>query len=716
MKKFFSILLALSMIVCMMAGFAVSASAEQIIEGIAITGMPQIAYGDEITVEGIQVSEDAPYTLEAYWEYETPEEGFVQVESGTFTYGWYSLCLTVNIPEDYELVNPDWITIDGVHIFEIDNLEYFDFTEEAVYVRFYMILEPEIGYIGGVDVSGTPETLTVGEDLTVPTLEALQEEAQIISAAWLDADMAPAADKVEEGGVYYLAVQIAPAEGFAFDYWPDVGIDSNHSVRTERNMDGTITAYIRYSLLPTVDGVNVIVTEPVVGAAPAAPQVEDENMVIVEYNWYDVRTYEAPTQFEDGKKYGLGMTIEPPAGYEFAPDAELTINGEIAYGQDNAGTYVYLYEEYSFLETVERIDVTLPEPELGGVVDYEAITATGEGFTMEYAYWYCDTNPGDFEVFEKELYILETEFVAQEGYEFTSDTKAYVNGVEVESLWGEGDWAYCIVFYSLRDKLDTVALPALPELKAGDMITDVLIQAPEGADYTLDAQWFVYSSQTGIQSVEGPFEDGKIYALDLTVLPGAGYEFSEDAVVTIGGQAYQGDMLYVDSNYISIVKMLGVGLKVIDTIELTAVMPEDGKLPEALTVPEDAGYKLDLQAWGSAETDDHNDVQEMTEEETFVNGKYYWIAAVLVAEEGYMIAEDAKVTLNGEELAFDADNTIFLGDMCQIIASTGKLEEVPAKPDLPETGDDMLTVALIALVVLSAAGVMVSVASRKRYY
>lgn len=713
MKKLLSILLAFSMVVGLLTGITLTAAAEEV-DYIDITGIPTPGYGVSLGSENIQASGSVNYDVEAEWQYWTNENGWVKVDSDTFGYGEYLLTILVSPAGDEVFDFDERITIDGTPIEELNYGWYYE-AEDIIYIETSVYIEPENGYIHYFAVSGAPEDITAGQDITVPELVVEDGMVTITDVQWLDSEKAPVSGKFEDNELYYLAISVVPSEeGYAFENWIDVDLFA-HSYNTEKKSDGSAVIYARYSLRPTVDSFDITVEVPEIGAAPAEPQMENDKAAIANYWWMNYHTGEEVTEFEDGKKYSLEIEVKCDEGYDLAENFTLTVNGEknIEYGQSDESLYITLF--YTFQNIIDRIDVTMPEPAVGQEPDYADIEVSGEDYEITSAEWYS-VYEGEALIgaFGKDKYSLELQFTAADGSEFANDCVVYVNGVMTDYVHAYDNYAYTSIEYSFRDVISKVELPAFPEVNIGDEIESVVIDGPEGAHYQANGMWFDYNGGN-MDPAEGKFEDGKVYYLMLEAVPERGYEFAEDAVITVGGEKYTGLTLNASEDYLSIIKMFASGVKVIDKIELNVPALENGKPHGEITVPEDANYALELQEWAVSDVDDMNKAEILEADDAAAYGKYYWFAAAVMADEGYVFAEDAQVLINGKPVELDSENSVVIANMGQIIHGLGKLTE-PADPSNPNTNDRMPVVPMVLLAVLSMAGVAVTVAAKKRYY
>ncbi len=682
------------------------------VNAVEITGVPEAAFGETISVADIQIPQDANYTLDACWYLWTLEEGYVRVDSGTFGVGEYILSMEILPAEGYSIADGVSVTVNGVPVEELDY--YLHISDDGILIENWVRLEPENGYIHEFAISGAPEEITAGQDITVPELTVEDGMVTVTDVQWLDGDKAAVTGKFEDNKAYYLAITVAPAEeGYGFESWVNADL-YGLSYDSKSNLDSVIL-YVRYSLRPTVDSISVTVTVPEVGAAPAEPQLEEENAVISSYQWYDYHTGEEVTRFEDGKKYYLSIEFACTEGYDFAEELELTLNGGEPSEYSYDTTSAHIGQMYTFQNIIDRIDVTMPEPAAGQEPDYADIQVSGENYELISARWL------DWENWEeltgalgKAKYVLEMEFRAEEGSEFAEDCSVYLNGVKLDEIYVYDDYANVSVQFSFRDVISRVELPAFPEVQVGDAIENGVLAGPEGANYQLDSMWYEYNNGNA-EPAEGVFENGKAYYLLLEVIPDTGYEFAQDVTVTVGGKVYTGAMMSASADYVDVMKLYSFGMNVIDKIELNVPDLEDGKPHGEITVPEDAGYTLMVQQWAGSDIDDVNDAMVLEDDDLAAYGNYYWFAAVVMTEEDCVFSDDVQIYINGEAVELDPDYAYVGGNVGQIIHGLGKLTE-PVKPGVPNNNDSFPVTPVVLLMILAAAGMAVTVASRKRYF
>lgn len=712
----------------------------------AITGLKAPAYGEAFDVSDFTIPENANYDVDITWEYYDGEQDEdVEVTSGTYAYTSYTLNITITPKEGYILAFSDLPTINGTAIDEIlwvDGEGYmlegwqserrWDNDEDEFYFFLHTTIEPENGYIDDVQLTGLPEGIEAGQTITAPTLTA-GDGMTVTDVKWLESGEA-VTGKFEAGKAYYLQVSVKADQGCAFDTDADMyGDNYVYSDDETVSADHTVlTGYFRYSLIPTVDRVDLTLTEPAAGAAPGAVTLPSGAKYefytyggeFAGYEWEENGNRdEEVTQFEAGKVYNLNYELVAVDGYEFAEYMEVYVNGELM----NRGYFGMNVHQgsirFSLKKQIDRVDVTVPEYKLGDVPQKsDAVLPADADYVLGYFSVSSRLHDTDYtQGLQKDRYRLEINLNPKEGCEFTEDVKMYLNGKEITDGYNYYHYATMCYEISFCDKITSVAFPALPALTLGEEVGDdgpyyPDFVAPEGANYELMYEWMQADEDSPyLSEYEGTIENGSHYWLMYAARPKEGYEFAEDAVATVDG--VQTEMMMTEPDGVVGVKQYVFGLKVIDKIEIiTNKYAVGGEMGE-ITVPENANYTLVQAMWGVSPDGTIENTGNVTGN-TFEAGKYYLIGAVVTPKEGYVFAQDAAITVNGAEVNIDVnemDNEMLPtnGNLALIyhVLNKDSSDDVPAGDiptgDNPPTGDNAPIALVVALAVLSAGGMVV---------
>ena len=653
-------------------------------------------------------------------------EGYEDVALGdTFGYGHYSLFVTISSDNNTIFADDLQIILNGQDLDDWEDAELWSMDNDYVVIRQSYVVAPENGFVYDLSLSGAPTEIEPGQTITVPELEVEHGNATIANIQWLDAQRNPVTGTFQDGKLYYLAISMTADEGYALlsgDYVEIIDEeDYYHYPNMEADVDGNAVIYMEYDLSPALDKLNVLVTEPQIGAVPAEPTVPTgAHFTIETYWWHEMSTGDEIEKFENGRKYMLYVVVTLDEGYRLAEDAELTINGKEVFGYDSDGREALLYSAFSFMDPIDRVDITIPQPQLGGTADMAGIKAPENAkyqLITEYSAWYGEDS--EFTgTFGKDKYHLQFSVIPAEKYEFTKDTVIYINGQPYDDAYIYEDGLYIDINYTVnfRDVISKVQLPALPTVSLGDTAEPIELELPDGTHYIVDAIWTIYTGDFSAEPFEGVFEDETAYYLTLSLYALSGYEFAENLTITVDGQTYAGLKIQGDK-YLYLAKLYSFGLNVIDTVEITVDAPADGEKPAAPTAAEDAPYAVLDYSWNVGKTADLYDTESMDKKATFAAGNYYWLYCGIQADEGYIFSDTVTVLINGKEaqsLEF-LGLPIAMGNVSIACAEFGLLQASAQKPVTPPTGDTVPVVALIVLAVLAMAGLAVVIVSKKKF-
>ena len=450
--------------------------------------------------------------------------------------------------------------------------------------------------------------------------------------------------------------------------------------------------YIQYEKIDEIVITNADIT-------PVAGENADDHLTysipsnahysVDEHIWWDyTNNNEFHGSFAAGDEYEAGWIIYADDGYEFFPDCTVTINGTAEIDWDYSSIYTYgtCYEvwtaptvcegegELTVIPKIELSDVllTAPEGELAG--DYLTVNVpSNANYAVTDVYWHDDTT--NTWVKNDETFISGHEYSTQfyvkpnDGYKFDDTTELYINGSKdnVDLYYSDimSDGKYEVWTYPSVCGADLITISNVD-------ITDVTLEAPEGgrvgdyltanvpsdAPYTVEkAEWFSDASMY-VLNEEHIFTAGDTYALCIVVVPKTGYKIADDVKVTINGSednvdwsasgvTPHGDKL----GAWTFPKVCGeVEDKVIDTINVFNVdtQPIAGDMANqhmGYTLPADAHYKVVDIVWYNCDTE--NTIEPVA---TFEEGVMYQIVFTVAPEEGYKIATDAALLINGGDV------------------------------------------------------------------
>lgn len=732
MKRFLSFIVALSLIM----GLGVTAFAADPATPIAeaaISGVSAVE-GETISTAGITAPAGANYEVSAKW---MDTSSWPAVEAtGTFQrWSYYDLYVTFTAKDGYAFDDSTVFSCDGMDMSENWIKDWQSTETQAVWYCTYAI-EPALINEITLQPIAAPEA---GQTITAPSV-ALEDNTVPVTVVgeWVDDSYQAVTGTFEDGKIYYLKVTatITDTNVYGFNWGADFYMNGEYITYGQSMDHATAEVYIRYSLLPTIDVIDITIGEVAVGgnAADVEITVPDNAQYAITYIYWQNREnmWETVTTFADEQVYSLGVTLEPVAGVEFAEDAEVYINGEYYDNAYISATYASVNQDYSFLDEITEVDITVGEVAVGGnTADVEVSVADGSNYYISYSEWYNASLYVPADTFEDGYRYALSMSIQPEGlYTFAEDVVVKVNGEVYEDWWGDETYIGFEQTYSFADVQASVAVPAWPELKVGDTVSRwTAVQGEEEGYIDL----YIYTlDENGNFNTDGDtvtIEEGKNYYAEYSFSPKAGHEFTDETVITVGGKEWDHYTNgYVGYSYGYMSKLYAFGDNVITKIELTIEEPEIGATPGEITVSEDADYEIVDSMWGVNDKDDINSADTLEEDDKFEKGKFYWSAAVLTPKDGYIFADEVEIYINGKLIEQVASEE--MGDTvdlwyAMVFNAYGELGVEPIPAPAPEqkpstgtnapTGDFVPVAALVSLVVLAAAAMTVAIIGKKKY-
>lgn len=363
--------------------------------------------------------------------------------------------------------------------------------------------------------------------------------------------------------------------------------------------------------------------------------------------WYSVETSEETVVVENGKKYRLKVQITPNSGYELSEKLIVA-----AYGKEQIPSNIDIDRwcicayDYTFLETITQVVVNgVEEPAIGQAASVDGLTVPEDAlYTITMAEW-C--NSGDYslaEVFEPgKNYELVITVMPKTGYEFSQNVVVLLDGAPPDLIGANGSELYIYKNVSFEEIIPKIELSNLPEMQVGEIsTTDMTV--PADAAYIAWAEWHVWNDRKMVyERFDGIFQAGKVYRLFINLVPGNGYRISKDAtelyINGIKGNAIVGDDLACYE------KVYGTDQKTIRRVELTVEKPVPEKhssIPPVITAVSGNASLNENCSWITGT------LEKRTPFEGFFSAEgSYGINATVLAEEGYLFAEDLTVVVNG---------------------------------------------------------------------
>ena len=643
MKKILSFLLAVAMTLSLLAGIAVTAGAEATYTYISdvyhsMDGKPKtLAAGQPLPELTPRPTNPYMCYMECAWLDEEEQE----LPAGTIAEFGKTYCLRAKVyPQDgYAFENYCWIGGYDEY-YTLGTLG--DGAAELWGDKYYTALNA----IEKVEIS--LEEPKVGEALAKPVV--VSGEATSDRSFWVE--YVQNDTRVEYGTLakagsrYEMFLHLDPKEDYTFTQDTQVLINGK---AYEIYDASAVVFYVAYDLRVLLEAFAFDLAQPEAGKPfPQAVVAEDAGYT-AKTVWTDLytdsRVAEDAVVAQDGV-YELSVTLMADIMHNVDEEATLTVNGKEPEGSYWANEYskeLHYRQTFCFAQPLEKLEVTYAEPEIGKAPG-EITVPEGANYHIDaQTYWNNWDHYGEpVEIFEQgNAYELNLYVAANTGYAITDDTELYINGEKLlkEETSNFITSLYCCQEYSFKTVIDTVALPAWPELKVGDPIPEIS-GSGEGFDYSV--RWDG-SDAEGNEVETDVVRDGAVYYGELLAQPKEGCCFAENVSVTIGGKP-AGVGSYAEDSEIGSYKLYNFGAgEVMERIDFRAHIPCVGQSGGTVVAPEGIAAEYGWFIY----SDGIEDARE--KEGPYRAGEQMLLFVQFVTEPGWWVDSDAKITLNGKE-------------------------------------------------------------------
>ena len=447
---------------------------------------------------------------------------------------------------------------------------------------------------------------------------------------------------------YSVYVVFTPKDGYSFlnlDIDCTVGGDNIFEVNVPVRQPDMVMACVYYTFGAPIREAELTVTGMEKGKSAKDVQVTvptGVNYTLESFQVLDINDDPFTGTF-DANKYTVAATLAPAEGYYFDHGIEVTFNGEEADSSylGSAGEYVELEHRFDMRTVIDKVDVTVTGMEKGKSAKDVKVTVPADA---KYSVSECFIYDADWipytGSFEQDHYTADIYLVPAEGYRFTDDTQAIVNGSEPEYLhaYGSGLELNIEYYLELRTPITKVEITA-PDLKSGMDTAGLKPTIPADANYVVDIFRVVdeyYDPVTGKLT-------GSCYSYYISLTAKDGYYFPNNTVVTFNGSTDVEFYLYDGGTIMEVEKEYFMG-KYINKVELPA-WPATPKAGDSvpLTVPtpvEGKGYRY-YGIWVDEEA-------LIGPDDKFVNNTTYQYEYLVGTDEGYRFADNVTVTVGGK--------------------------------------------------------------------
>ena len=463
------------------------------------------------------------------------------------------------------------------------------------------------------------------------------------------------------------------------------------------------------------------VIEPVAGAAPtyyaSVPsdkgyQVEnytsaDYKNGVAWYNYTDEKYMTANDTFVSEKQYIVYVYLKPADNsYSFASNVSVTLNGKSASFTTYSDGTIEIYRAFTCPNVpIDSVEVTgVVEPIPGAKPSYTASVPSGTEYQVSYDYTVGNTIKSGVEWFNNTdlKYLTENNTFedgkqytvrvylkpASKSYSFASKVNGTLNGIDASILYySNGDISVYRTFTCKNEVINSVEITDVTAPMPG-AYPDMSCKLPSNCGYKTvyysgDITW--YTEEGDILNPDtDKFVDGEKYNAQVELLALDGYEFAESGLTgTINGTSATVRVL-LPKKKLTVSRWFTCHALLITSASCTVTEPVAGQKPSyTATVPAGKGYQVEEDftdgTWVNGVLwQNVTDNKDMTENDTFENGKQYTATVLLDSAAGYSFASNVSGTLNGEnaEVINYGDGTIavYRTFTCQTTAILGDVD------------------------------------------
>ena len=352
-------------------------------------------------------------------------------------------------------------------------------------------------------------------------------------------------------------------------------------------------------------------------------------------------------------------------GCHFSEDMTVTVNGS-AHHIYHIGEEMMVEYHLDLRTPIDEVEITVTGIEEGNsTADVEVTVPAGAKYTVAEVCLY-DTDWEEFTgTFESDRYIADLYLEPAEGYCFTDDTVATVNGGDpyFTQIFNNGSLFNLEHHLDLRQFIEEVDI-SVTGLEEGKSTTDVKVTLPAGVNYVLDE---LHILDANGNNYTGTFAGG-LYIASVSLKSVDGYCFPEYPDFNFHDNEPNG----LDWNDQTVYLEYRLDLRTpIDEVEITVTGMEKGKSAAdvKVTLPSGVNYtfkKMEIY-----------DTNEAPFSGTFDVGLYNALIQLEPAE-GYCFSRDLEFTVNGSSsqdfAVFSSGSILYAGYMLETRTPIDKVD------------------------------------------
>lgn len=442
-KKLFALCLALVMVL----GISIPtvANAEEgsnVIDVVEVNGVQEAIIGETVTEETFTVPDGANYTIysgDSGWLVEYEPHYYDWLDNGTVIESGKKYQVTVHVEpaEGYEFTEDTVMKINGNVVngyVDVEN-QYATWNE---YYSFYTGIDK-------VEITNVP-TAEIGGEATTQGVKVPEGANYTVGdISWYNYtkdEFLDEGDVFEKGNRYSFCISLVAKDGYEFAE-DAVVLVNGEEVYEEVYLYGQRgEIYCEYSFLEQIDKIEILDELPEAKAGETAGanilEVPEGAKYTASFAWMHNDLNGVFTgEFETGEAYVLAVAVQPVAGFEFAEDVVVTIDGkpvDSIFVTNTGDSYVIMETHDLGENTIDKIEITATEPKAGEKISVDNVKVPEDAkYEIVYAAW-CDAKTGrelttgTFE--EGKQYQLMVVVQTEEGVYLANDVKIMLNGKE----------------------------------------------------------------------------------------------------------------------------------------------------------------------------------------------------------------------------------------------------------------------------------------------